>query len=96
VHYLWWIVVGAVVGWVVGRIIGAGGFGAVVDLVVGACFGLLAGWLMETFTVNQGSIFYSTLDCIGAAAVVTAIMHLVTRNRRKAVQEKREEFRRVA
>ena len=42
--FLWYILIGILAGWVAGKIMRGGGFGLVVNLVVGIIGGSLGGW----------------------------------------------------
>jgi uncharacterized membrane protein YeaQ/YmgE (transglycosylase-associated protein family) len=43
-----WIVVGAIAGWLAGKVMGGSGFGLIGDIVVGAIGALVGGWLAST------------------------------------------------
>ena len=44
-----WIVVGLIAGWLAGMVMKGGGFGLIVDIIVGVVGALLGGWIATTF-----------------------------------------------
>ena len=62
--FLWFIIIGIVAGYVAGKIMRGGGFGLIVNLVVGIIGGVL-GWLFSLLGI------YSTGGIIGSLVVAT-------------------------
>jgi uncharacterized membrane protein YeaQ/YmgE (transglycosylase-associated protein family) len=51
-----WIVVGLIAGWLAGMVVKGGGFGLIVDIIVGVVGALLGGWIATTFlNIGGGS-----------------------------------------
>lgn len=63
--FLWFIIIGIVAGYVAGKIMRCGGFGLIVNLVVGIIGGVLGGWLFSLLGI------YSTGGIIGSLVVAT-------------------------
>ena len=59
--FLWFIIIGIVAGYVAGKIMRGGGFGLIVNLVVG----IIGGWLFSLLGI------YSTGGIIGSLVVAT-------------------------
>ena len=53
-EFIWFILIGLAAGWLAGRAVGGGGFGAVGDIVVGVVGALLGGVLFRTLGVAAG------------------------------------------
>ena len=63
--FLWFIIIGIVAGYVACKIMRGGGFGLIVNLVVGIIGGVLGGWLFSLLGI------YSTGGIIGSLVVAT-------------------------
>ena len=48
-HFLWFIIIGAVAGWLAGTLMKGGGFGLLGDIVVGILGGIIGGWLAASW-----------------------------------------------
>ena len=53
-HFLWFLIIGAVAGWLAGVLVKGSGFGLVGDLIVGIVGALLGGWLFSISGINLG------------------------------------------
>ncbi|NKJ19899.1 GlsB/YeaQ/YmgE family stress response membrane protein [Dyella sp. SG609] len=70
-----WLVIGAVAGWLAGVVMKGGGFGLVVDIVVGIVGAFIGGWLSGLLGISLGggliaSIVTATLGAIVLLFVV--------------------------
>ena len=63
--FLWFIIIGIVYGYLSAKIIRGGGYGLIVNLVVGIIGGVLGGWLFSLLGI------YSTGGIIGSLVVAT-------------------------
>jgi len=77
------IIVGAIIGWVAGRIMKTRG-GLLVDIIVGIVGALLAGWLFGKTLFTSGnfsieSLLWSLLGAIILLAIVKLIFRLLGR-----------------
>lgn len=64
-----WLVIGAVAGWLAGLVMKGGGFGLLVDIVVGIVGAFIGGWLSGLLGISLGggmiaSIVTATLGAI--------------------------------
>ena len=76
---IWWICVGLVAGWATGKLMKGGGYGALMDIVIGIAGALLGGFLMQTLGFSaSGGFIYSVLVAILGAVVLIWIIHKVT------------------
>jgi uncharacterized membrane protein YeaQ/YmgE (transglycosylase-associated protein family) len=74
--FIIWIVVGAIIGWLAGLLIQGGGFGFIVDALIGILGSALGGWLLPRLGVSLGggsvgSVLTSIIGAIVVAAVPT-------------------------
>jgi uncharacterized membrane protein YeaQ/YmgE (transglycosylase-associated protein family) len=51
---IWWIVVGLIAGWAAGKIMKGGGYGAVMDIVLGIVGAVLGGWIFNALGIYPG------------------------------------------
>ena len=79
-----WIVVGLIAGWLAGMVVKGGGFGLIVDIIVGVVGALLGGWIATTF-LNIGGVsginLQSILVAFGGAVLLLLVLRLIGRGR---------------
>ena len=76
---IWWICVGLVAGWATGKLMKGGGYGALMDIVIGIAGALLGGFLMRTIGFSgSGGFIYTVLVAILGAVILIWIIHKVT------------------
>jgi len=61
---VWWIVVGLVAGWAAGKIMKGGGYGVVMDIVLGIVGAVVGGWLMGLLGIYSGSFLGTIIIAI--------------------------------
>lgn len=71
---LYQLLIGAVAGWLAGKLMKGGGFGLLINIILGVIGGVVGGWLFRTLgiSINLGSVVLSDLlvGLIGAVAVL--------------------------
>jgi len=71
-RWIWFLLIGGIVGWLAGVIVKGRGFGIMGDVVVGIVGGLLGGWMASVIGVYAYSSFASFLTAlIGAVTLVS-------------------------
>ena len=79
---LWWIIVGLIAGWITGKIMKGGGYGALMDIVIGIAGAIVGGWVMSLLGFSSsGGLIYTIIVAIGGAVVLTALVRLITKSR---------------
>lgn len=79
---LWWVIVGLIAGWVTGKIMKGGGYGALMDIVIGIAGAIIGGWIMSLLGFSSsGGLIYTILVAIGGAVVLTALVRMFTKSR---------------
>lgn len=68
--FIWFILIGAVAGWLAGQLLKGGGFGLVGDIIVGVIGALIGGFLFSTFGVSTGGGLLGSLIVATIGAVV--------------------------
>lgn len=82
---LTWIILGLIVGFIASRLMGAGGYGLIGDIVVGILGAFVGGWLATQFLgldvtgVNLTSIAIG----VGGAVILIAAFRALTPGRRR-------------
>ena len=83
---IWWIIVGLIAGWLTGKIMSGGGYGAVMDIVVGILGALVGGFLMQHLGfAGSGGLIYTIVVAVIGAVILTLLLRLVTRGRVRQV-----------
>ena len=74
------IIIGILAGWLAGKIMSGGGYGVIMDLILGLIGGVVGGWIFAQLNVAGPSGFIGSLVVATIGAVVlVAIVHLVRR-----------------
>ena len=83
---IWWIIVGIIAGWITGKIMSGGGYGALMDMVIGLIGALIGGFIMRSLGfAGSGGILYTILVAVLGAVILTLLIRLVTRGRVRQV-----------
>jgi uncharacterized membrane protein YeaQ/YmgE (transglycosylase-associated protein family) len=69
---LYWIVVGLIAGWLAGVVMKGGGYGILVDIVLGMLGAIVGGWIFSALGIGAGGglIGGIVVAFIGAVALV--------------------------
>jgi uncharacterized membrane protein YeaQ/YmgE (transglycosylase-associated protein family) len=75
-----WLVVGAIAGWIAGKVVRGGGFGLLGNIVVGIIGAVVAGWLLPQLGIALGfGILRAIINAAIGAIIVLVIISLVRR-----------------
>jgi uncharacterized membrane protein YeaQ/YmgE (transglycosylase-associated protein family) len=78
--FISWIIVGLIAGWLAGQVMKGGGYGVLVDIVLGILGGILGGWVFGLLGIHAyGFIGSLIISFIGAVLLVW-----ITRQLKKA------------
>ena len=69
---LYSLIIGALAGWLAGKFMKGGGFGVLINIVLGIIGGIVAGWLFSTLNINfiDGIVGDILKGAIGASLVL--------------------------
>ena len=67
---IWYIIIGIVSGFIAGKIMRGGGFGLLINLLVGIIGGLLGGWVFGLLGIATGGILGSLTSVVGAVLLL--------------------------
>ena len=59
--FIWSIIIGIVAGYLAGKIMRGGGFGVIVNLILGIIGGVLGGWVFSLLGISAGGILGSLI-----------------------------------
>ena len=75
-YCIWYILIGILAGFVAGKIMRGGGFGILVNLLVGIIGGLLGGWVFGLLGIATAGILGSLITSIVGAVLLLWIVSL--------------------
>lgn len=75
-----WLIIGAIAGWLAGVLVKGGGFGLIVDIIVGIVGAFIGGWLAGMLHIHIGTgMISSIITAIVGAVILLFIIRLVRR-----------------
>lgn len=78
--FIAWIVVGLIAGWLAGLVMKGGGYGMIVDLILGILGGLVGGWVFGALGIwHGGGMIGSIIVAFVGAVILVAITRLLKR-----------------
>ena len=78
-NFLAWIVVGLVAGWLAGQVMKGGGYGVLVDIILGILGGFLGGWIFGLLGIGAGGMIGSIIVAFIGAVILVGITRLIKR-----------------
>jgi uncharacterized membrane protein YeaQ/YmgE (transglycosylase-associated protein family) len=77
---IWWIVVGLIAGWLAGKVMKGGGFGVLMDIVIGMVGAVLGGWIFGMLGIySGGGLIGSVLVAFVGACILLWLVRLIKR-----------------
>jgi uncharacterized membrane protein YeaQ/YmgE (transglycosylase-associated protein family) len=74
------IVVGLIAGWLAGQVMKGGGYGVVMDIVLGLLGGIIGGWLLGALGIWPGAgIIGSIIVAFIGAVILVALSRMLRR-----------------
>ena len=76
--FLWFIIVGAVAGWGAGKIMQGGGFGLLMNIVLGIVGGVIGGWVFSLLGIStDGGLIGSLVTSLVGAVLLLYVARLI-------------------
>jgi len=79
--FIYWIVVGLVAGWLAGVVMKGGGYGLLMDIILGVLGGIVGGWLFGALGIFPGG---GVIGSIAVAFVGAIVLVGITRVLKRA------------
>ena len=76
-YFVWFILIGLVVGWLASLIVKGSGSGFIVNIIIGILGGVLGGWLFSLFGLIPVGTFGSLLTALVGAIMLWGLPALV-------------------
>ncbi|MFZ0997980.1 MAG: GlsB/YeaQ/YmgE family stress response membrane protein [Candidatus Sulfotelmatobacter sp.] len=76
-NFVWWIIVGLIAGWAAGKIMKGGGYGAVMDIVLGIVGAVVGGWLLGALGIHAGGLIGTIVVAIIGAMFLIWLSRLL-------------------
>jgi uncharacterized membrane protein YeaQ/YmgE (transglycosylase-associated protein family) len=77
---IYWLVVGLIAGWLAGLVMRGGGYGVIVDILLGIVGGFLGGWLFGRLGIwPAGGMLGSIIVAFVGAVILVGITRLLKR-----------------
>jgi len=75
-----WLIIGAIAGWLAGVLVKGGGFGVLVDIIVGIVGAFIGGWLAGLLGIGVGGgMIASIVTAAVGAVILLVILRIVKR-----------------
>ena len=75
-----WIVVGLIAGWLAGQVMKGGGYGVLVDIILGILGGVVGGWIFGALGIwHGGGMIGSIIVAFIGAVILVAITRVLKR-----------------
>jgi len=75
-NFILYLLMGAVAGWLAGKLMNGGGFGLIVNIIVGVIGGFLGGWLMSLVGIQKAGLLWELIVSVIGAVVLLFIISL--------------------
>lgn len=76
-YFVWFILIGLIVGWLASLIVKGSGSGFIVNIIIGILGGVLGGWLFSLFGLIPVGTFGSLLTALVGAIILLWLAALV-------------------
>lgn len=65
-----WLIIGAIAGWLAGKLVKGGGFGLLVDIIVGIIGAFIGGWLSGVLGISLGAGWIASIITATIGAII--------------------------
>ena len=76
--FLYFIIIGGIAGWLAGRIMQGGGFGVLINIVLGVIGGVVGGWVFGLLGLSSGDgLIGSLITALVGAVLILYVARLI-------------------
>ena len=79
-EFLYFLLIGAVSGWLAGLLFKGGGFGLIGNIIVGIIGAVIGGWIAGKLGIGGGGLLWQILIAAGGGWVLLLLISLFKRN----------------
>jgi uncharacterized membrane protein YeaQ/YmgE (transglycosylase-associated protein family) len=79
VGFIAWIVTGLIAGWLAGQVMKGGGYGVIVDILLGLVGGVVGGWVFGLLGLHAGGMIGSIVVAFVGAVILVWIARKLKR-----------------
>ena len=76
---IWWAIVGLIAGWAAGKLMKGGGYGTLMDIVLGIAGAIIGGWLVGLLGIHAGGFLSTIVVAIIGAVFLIWITRMLKR-----------------
>lgn len=76
--FIWFILIGAVAGWIAGQLSKGSGFGFLGNIIVGIVGGVIGGWVFGLLGIETTNLIGSLITAVIGAILLIWLANLVT------------------
>jgi len=79
--FLWFLIIGAIAGWLAGQIMKGRGYGLWINLLLGIAGSFIGGFLFQSLGVGGGGIIISLIAALVGAVILLVIIGMVKKKK---------------
>ncbi len=76
-NLIYWIVVGLIAGWLAGKVMKGGGYGVLIDIILGMLGAIVGGWVFGLLQLHAGGLIGSIIVAFVGAVILVWITRLL-------------------
>lgn len=75
-NFILYLALGAVAGWLAGKLMRGGGFGLLWNIIIGVLGGFIGGWLMHRIGIEKAGILWELIVAVIGAVILLFVVSL--------------------
>jgi uncharacterized membrane protein YeaQ/YmgE (transglycosylase-associated protein family) len=76
-NLLWWCIVGLIAGFLAGKVMKRGGFGVMMDIVIGIVGAIIGGWVFGLIGIYAGGLIGSIVVAFVGACILLWLVRMI-------------------
>ena len=77
VNLIYWVIVGLIAGWAAGKIMKGGGYGTIMDIILGMVGAIVGNWVLSLVGIHAGGIVGQIIVAIIGAVILIWISRMI-------------------